>query len=175
TVALHALYFYGLARSYGSGAYSAVYPVARGLGVALVPVIAFAALDERVSSVGALGIGLVAGGIVAVQFATGAPPSALAAGLGWAAATSVVIAGYSLVDKAGVARIHPVPYIALISGAEPRTRIPGSSRGPDAQDAKLQRKRSVSGSSFWRCLGSPCRSWCRSGDSNPDTLAGTRP
>ena len=134
TVALHELYFYGLARAYGSGAYSAVYPVARGLGVALVPVIAFAALDERVSSVGALGIGLVAGGIVAVQFATGAPPSALAAGLGWAAATSVVIAGYSLVDKAGVARIHPVPYIALMEAGTAVCLQPAARRRVGALD-----------------------------------------
>src|SRR6266446_7599810 len=128
TVALHALYFYGLARAYRSGAYSAVYPVARGLGVALVPVIAFAALDERVSSVGALGIGLVAGGIVAVQFASGAPPSALAAGLGWAVATSVVIAGYLLVDKAGVARIHPVPYMALMEAGTAVCLLPAARR-----------------------------------------------
>ena len=144
TVALHALYFYGLARAYGSGAYSAVYPVARGLGVALVPVIAFAALDERVSSVGALGIGLVAGGIVAVQFATGASPSALAAGLGWAAATSVVIAGYSLVDKAGVARIHPVPYMALMEAGTAVCLLPAARRRVGALDREWRaRPRSI--------------------------------
>src|SRR5439155_13516912 len=36
TIALHVLYFYALGRAYSSGAYSVVYPIARGLGVALV-------------------------------------------------------------------------------------------------------------------------------------------
>jgi len=119
TIALHVLYFYGLGRAYSAGAYSAVYPVARGLGVALVPVIALGALDERVSLMGAIGIGLVAAGIVVVQIAATtpsalAPSSALAAGLQWSAMTGVVIACYSLVDKAAVARIHPVPYMVLM-------------------------------------------------------------
>src|SRR5512134_819775 len=36
TILLHAVYFYALRRSYGAGAFSLVYPIARGLGVALV-------------------------------------------------------------------------------------------------------------------------------------------
>src|SRR3977135_2215579 len=51
TVALHALYFYALGRSYRSGEFSLVYPVARGLGVALVPVFAAPFLDDRPSIV----------------------------------------------------------------------------------------------------------------------------
>src|ERR1043165_215204 len=50
TVVLHALYFYALGRSYRSGEFSLVYPVARGLGVALVPVLAVLVLDERPSA-----------------------------------------------------------------------------------------------------------------------------
>src|SRR5436190_22781594 len=49
TVALHVIYFITLGRSYRSGEFSLVYPVARGLGVALVPVFAAAALAERPS------------------------------------------------------------------------------------------------------------------------------
>jgi len=36
------------------------------------------------------------------------------AGTAWALVTGLTIAGYSLVDKAGVARLHPMPYIALM-------------------------------------------------------------
>ena len=68
TIALHALYFYALGRSYRSGEFSLVYPVARGLGVALVPLFAALLLDERPSAVGALGIALVVAGIVALQW-----------------------------------------------------------------------------------------------------------
>ena len=92
---IHALYFWALARSYRFGDFSRVYPMARGLGVALVPVIALPLFGERLSRLGSLGIGLVVLGI---------------AWLGGRA----TIAGYSLVDKAGVARLHPMAYIALM-------------------------------------------------------------
>jgi drug/metabolite transporter (DMT)-like permease len=119
TVVLHALYFYALGRSYRSGEFSLVYPVARGLGVALVPVLAALLLDERPSRAGALGIALVVAGIVALQWigaarsGTGARFT-LGAGTGWALLTGLTIAGYALVDKAGVGRLHPVPYIGLM-------------------------------------------------------------
>ena len=38
----------------------------------------------------------------------------LGAGTVWAVVTGLTIAAYSLVDKAGVARLHPMPYIALM-------------------------------------------------------------
>jgi drug/metabolite transporter (DMT)-like permease len=119
TIALHALYFYALGRSYRSGEFSLVYPVARGLGVALVPVLAASFLDERPSAVGALGIALVVVGIVGLQW-VGSRHSAvsarvhLGAGRGWALLTGLTIAAYALVDKAGVSRLHPVPYIGLM-------------------------------------------------------------
>jgi len=143
TVVLHALYFYTLGRSYRSGEFSVVYPIARGLGVALVPVLAVFLLDERPSALGAVGIGFVVVGIVALQrlgrvvpdmggperapqaplSARGTPakpwrPStyadSLGAGTGWAVLTGLTIAAYALVDKAGVGRLHPVPYIGLM-------------------------------------------------------------
>src|SRR4029434_2647979 len=45
-------------------------------------------------------------------------------GAGWVCAivTGLTIASYSLVDKAGVARLHPMPYIALM-GLGPRARL----------------------------------------------------
>lgn len=120
TIALHALYFYALGRAYAAGAFSLVYPVARGLGVALVPPAALVALGERLSPLGSLGVALVAAGIVALHLAPRAVPTraesrgARRAATGWAALTGLAIAGYSLVDKGGVARIHPVPYFMLM-------------------------------------------------------------
>ena len=119
TIVLHALYFYALGRSYRSGEFSLVYPVARGLGVALVPVLAGVLLDERPSALGALGIGLVVAGIVALQWvgrplAAAGGRSRLGPGTGWAVLTGLTIAAYALVDKAGVSRLHPVPYIGLM-------------------------------------------------------------
>ena len=115
SVAIHALYFYALGRSYRHGDFSRVYPMARGLGVALVPLVALPVFGERLSWLGALGVGFVVLGIAALSVT----PSALhvkriGTGTAWALVTGLTIAAYSLVDKAGVARLHPMPYIALM-------------------------------------------------------------
>ncbi len=118
TIALHALYFYALGRAYRSGEFSLVYPVARGLGVALVPLLAVLLLAERPSAAGALGIALVVIGIIALQWVGVSLPTgerlSLGGGTGWALLTGLTIAGYALVDKVGVGRLHPVPYIGLM-------------------------------------------------------------
>ena len=130
TSVIHAVYFYMLGRAYGAGEFSLVYPIARGLGVALVPFAAFFFLDERPSALGALGVLLVVAGIVGINRSSGGLSSAersasvgsaaagprrmMSAGTGWALVTGLSIAAYSLVDKAGVARLHPVPYIAIL-------------------------------------------------------------
>jgi drug/metabolite transporter (DMT)-like permease len=120
TVILHAVYFFALGRAYAAGDYSVVYPIARGLGVALVPIGALLLFDERLSALGTLGIALVAGGILGLRAGLPRSPRAAVgaarprAGTGWAAATGVLIAGYSLLDHAGVARLSPLAYIWLM-------------------------------------------------------------
>ncbi len=119
TIAIHALYFYALGSSYRSGDFSLVYPIARGLGVALVPVLALFLFDERLSPLGGTGVSLVVTGIVTLhllpRLGQGTrEPLRLSAGTWWALLTGLTIAAYSLVDKAGVARLHPVPYIFLL-------------------------------------------------------------
>jgi len=116
TIVLHALYFFSLGRAYATGDFSLVYPIARGLGVALVPIAALALWDERLSPLGTLGVILVASGIFFLHWRPGAWTTAafLASGTGWALATGVLIASYSLLDKAGVARLHPLAYIWLM-------------------------------------------------------------
>ncbi|MGH7306492.1 MAG: EamA family transporter [Candidatus Rokuibacteriota bacterium] len=117
SVGIHALYFWALGRAYRDGDFSRVYPIARGLGVALVPLVALPVFGEGLSWLGALGIGLVVLGIAALSLTPSAPGShatGRAAGTVWALVTGLTIASYSLVDKAGVARLHPMPYIALM-------------------------------------------------------------
>ena len=119
TIVVHTVYFWVLGRAYASGDLSIVYPVARGLGVALVPVLALALLGERVSALGALGVALVVAGIVAI-YALGASRSigsvwgTLLRPPIWSIATGLTIATYSVIDKAGVARVHPLAYISLM-------------------------------------------------------------
>ena len=119
SVGIHALYFWALGRAYRHGDFSRVYPVARGLGVALVPLVALPLFGERLSWLGSLGVGFVVLGIVALSALPAATPRSMAragagAGTAWALLTGLTIAAYSLVDKAGVARLHPMPYIALM-------------------------------------------------------------
>ena len=117
SVAIHALYFWALGRAYRHGDFSRVYPMARGLGVALVPLVALPLFGEHLSGLGSLGVGLVVLGIVtlgAMPVATTSVARASGAGTFWALVTGLTIAAYSLVDKAGVARLHPMPYIALM-------------------------------------------------------------
>ncbi|MFQ5520241.1 MAG: SMR family transporter [Candidatus Methylomirabilia bacterium] len=117
TVILHALYFYALGRSYHSGEFSLVYPIARGLGVALVPVLALYLFDEHLSLLGTSGITLVVLGIVGLHLtprslrAASSAATRVGPGTRWALLTGFTIAAYSLVDKAGVTRLHPIPYI----------------------------------------------------------------
>lgn len=115
TVLLHAIYFFALGQAYRLGDLSLVYPVARGTGVALVPVLALFLFEERLSPLGMVGVALVVLGIFFLHRRPRAGRARLSApGTGWALATGLAIAGYSLVDKAGVAHLHPLPYIALM-------------------------------------------------------------
>jgi multidrug transporter EmrE-like cation transporter len=117
TILVHAFYFYALGRSYASGAYSLVYPVARGLGVALVPLLALAVFDERLSPLGSAGVVLVVAGIVTLHLLTTGPAAMRPdRRVLWPVVTGLTIAAYSLIDKAGVARINPVPYLLLMEG-----------------------------------------------------------
>jgi drug/metabolite transporter (DMT)-like permease len=133
TVLLHAAYFFSLGRAYRSGDLSVVYPAARGTGVALVPMLALVVFDERLSTVGTLGIALVILGIFSLHWRRrGRSTPRLAPGTGWALLTGLTIAGYSLVDKAGVTRLHPVPYIGLMELGAWLVLLPAVRARPDA-------------------------------------------
>jgi drug/metabolite transporter (DMT)-like permease len=116
TILLHALYFYALGRAYGTGAYSLVYPVARGLGVALVPIVALLVFDERLSALGTAGVTLVVLGIVSLHVLPAGAASWPGRAILWPMLTGLTIAAYSILDKAGVARLNPVTYMLLLEG-----------------------------------------------------------
>ena len=120
TVLLHSMYFFSLGKAYQTGDFSVVYPMARGMGVALVPIGAYYFFDERLSRIGILGIALIGGGIFALHWRRGAwsEQALLRPGTGWAIATGLCIACYSLVDKVGVSHINPLPYLwAMMLGS----------------------------------------------------------
>lgn len=120
TVVLHSGYFFVLGKAYQSGELSLVYPMARGLGVALVPAGAFYFFDERLSGLGLAGIALILAGIFALHWRRGAwsEEALFKPGTRWAMATGLCIASYSLVDKVGVSHVNPLPYLwAMMVGS----------------------------------------------------------
>ena len=112
---LESAYVLALTAAYAAGDMSLVYPVARGSGSVLVPPLAVLLLGERLSWQGILGIALVVVGIFLSHGAlTGwAAARAHRPALGWALATGVLIASYSLVNKVGVSLV-PVPLYAFL-------------------------------------------------------------
>ena len=120
TVILPSMYFLSLGKAYQTGDFSVVYPMARGMGVALVPMGAYYFFDERLSRLGILGIAFTGLGIFVLHWRRGAwsEDALLRPGTGWAIATGLCIASYSLVDKVGVSHINPLPYLwAMMLGS----------------------------------------------------------
>jgi len=102
--AFETAYVLALTAAYEIGDLSLVYPVARGAAPLIVAPLAVLLLGERLSASGLLGIALVVVGIFATHarsLASTAPPGGRSV-LALALLTGVMIAGYSLVNKAGV-------------------------------------------------------------------------
>jgi uncharacterized membrane protein len=121
TGVLHALYFWFMGGAYERGDLSLVYPLSRGSGPLLVPILAIAFLSEQLSLAGALGICLVVVGIYFIHlnsFSLDSMLEPLRAMQGsasiWALCTGGTIAAYSLVDKVGVGLVYPPVYIYLM-------------------------------------------------------------
>lgn len=108
---VHALYFVALSSAYRQGELSVVYPIARGMGVALVPLIAALALGEPVGLLGAIGIAIVVAGIGVTGSSAPRRGEVARAALGRAAITGVLIAIYSVLDRTGARAMHPLPFL----------------------------------------------------------------
>ena len=123
TVALHTGYFFTLGRAYKHSDLSLVYPVARGLGIALIPVLGIAALGEHMSWPAAVGAALIVGGVLSVGISGGPAGGSMRlmrralsdVGTRYAVATGLIIAGYSIIDKQGVQHVPPLLYMWCLS------------------------------------------------------------
>ncbi|MFQ5880777.1 MAG: EamA family transporter [Dehalococcoidia bacterium] len=115
TALLHGVYGLSLSRSYRVGDLSMVYPISRGMGPLLVPVLAVLLLGESVSALAAGGVALIVVGIYALH-AESMAPAALARPLRfwdradsrYALITGALIATYTLWDKAALDHVPPV-------------------------------------------------------------------
>jgi len=115
TGCIHGVYGLSLARGYSLGELSAVYPVARGVGLALVPVFAVILLDEGVSAPAVFGIALIGVGIYGIHVElhavrdVAAPLRSLNTPAGRAALlTGTLIACYYLWDKNALEDLSPI-------------------------------------------------------------------
>ena len=122
TVVLHILYFLLLGRGYARADLSLVYPIARGVGPMLVPVLAVVFLRETISGLAIAGIVAIVVGIYAVSLSgairqlLGRPLSLLRnPGTRYAVLTGLTIATYAIVDKRGVSHVQPFLYMYLMT------------------------------------------------------------
>jgi drug/metabolite transporter (DMT)-like permease len=121
TGVIHALYFWFVGGAYERGDLSLVYPLSRGSGPLLVPILAVLIMNEQISISGALGIAIIIAGIFIIHLRSFSIQSFLEPFLAlrgsaslWALCTGSTIAGYSLVDKFGVSIVYPPVYIYLM-------------------------------------------------------------
>lgn len=116
TMVVHFFYFRSLGKAYEHGEISAVYPVARGVGVAGTGLLAFLLLGEHISLPGAMGILAVTAGAFLIR--RSADGHAHAHAMRAALAVSAMVVAYSLIDKVAVGILHPGVYnMALFGGA----------------------------------------------------------
>ncbi len=116
---VHICYFLSLGRSLARADLSVAYPIARGFGPGLVPVLAVLALGETVTVPAWAGIGIIVVGIYTmawwgrVRSIVAGELSATRSGIGYALVTGLCIALYTLVDKQGVSYVSPFLYLYL--------------------------------------------------------------
>src|ERR671937_900161 len=101
SAALETVYFFLLVAAYQRRELSVVYPVARGSAPVLVLIGSALVLGRHVSGEQALGVCLVAAGVLFVR--------GLRRG-----AEGIAIASYTLVDKQGLRHATPLPYLELV-------------------------------------------------------------
>jgi drug/metabolite transporter (DMT)-like permease len=109
--ALEVLYLIFLASGYARAAMSFVYPIARGSAPVLVLTVSVLVLGSSFSALAAVGVVVVAAGVVLVRglHSRGQPTDLLLA-----LAVGACIAGYTLVDKHGIAHAAPTAYLEVV-------------------------------------------------------------
>jgi drug/metabolite transporter (DMT)-like permease len=123
SAALELAYFVLLARAYRSGELGVGYPVARGSAPVLVLGAAVVGLGKGVSGLAALGVILVAGGVLLLGLSSvgrqihriGVRDGPHSRDLLFGLAIGAAIAGYTLVDSEGLEHAAPLPYLFLIA------------------------------------------------------------
>ena len=122
TILLHIVYFVFLGRGYAEGDLSLVYPIARGVGPMLVPVLAVIFLEETMALQAILGVAAIVAGIYVVSWwgnfrrLARRPLDLLRnPATRYAVLTGLTISTYAIVDKRGVGHVQPFLYMYLMT------------------------------------------------------------
>ena len=122
TIALHMLYFVLLGKGYTHGDLSLVYPIARGMGPMLIPIVAVVILGESIGGLAIIGIVGIIVGIYTISwwgnFASllNNPLEIIKnSGTRYAILTGVTIASYAILDKRGVDHVEPFLYMYFMT------------------------------------------------------------
>ncbi len=137
TIALHIWYFATLGYAYNTGDLSIVYPVARGLGLAIIPILGVFVVGESMSWIAALGAVLIVSGISCISISDIEPATIKRTARAWLLAlgnwrvikrfrqlmrpawllailTGICIGVYSVVDAQGVKHVQPALYMFFL-------------------------------------------------------------
>jgi len=104
SLAVHGVYYVTLVNSYRFGALSQVYPLARGAAPLMIALGAWAFAGEAMTAVEWLGVIIASAGIMSLAAPGRLPREEEIKAIGFALATSITIALYSLADGIGVRR-----------------------------------------------------------------------
>jgi drug/metabolite transporter (DMT)-like permease len=104
SVVVHGFYYAGLVNSYRFGDLSQVYPIGRGSSPLIIALGAWAFAGEAMSGLEWLGIAIACAGIMSLAAPGGLPRDEEIKAIGFALATAITIALYSLADGIGVRR-----------------------------------------------------------------------
>lgn len=151
TMVLHIAYFYLLNQAYTHGDLSLTYPVARGTGLALTPILAVAFIGEQISppAAGAILV-ILLGVLLAHSRGTGlaalqdTASGLVSKGALFALATGLVIAAYSVWDKRALRVVAPplLNYGIFLAQALMSTPVV-LRRWPAVRRELAQRKRAI--------------------------------
>jgi drug/metabolite transporter (DMT)-like permease len=96
--ATHLVYLVCLIKAFERADMTVAYPIARGVAPAIASAVAVGLFHEAITVWVAIGVGLVSIGVMTVSFGRKADPKAV----GWAVATGMTIALYTVLDAQGV-------------------------------------------------------------------------
>lgn len=126
SMTLQSIYAFLLARAYQYGELSSIYPVMRGTGVLIIPLVGVQFLNESVSGLGWLGILCIVAGLLGAGLRSPAAQTApLDRSLTIAFLVGMCIAGYTVVDKMTLQFISPLALLQVSSFGFMLPHLPG--------------------------------------------------